>query len=66
MPDREPLDVLEAIHSTPSRRYLKPDPIPEDVLWTLLDAAIRGPTGGNRQDWGPWRAMQFSCSPSRR
>ena len=52
MPDREPLDVLEAIHSTPARRYLKPDPIPEDLLWTLLDAAIRGPTGGNTQGWG--------------
>ena len=52
MPDREPLDVLEAIHSTSARRYLKPDPIPEDVLWTLIDAATRGPTGGNKQDWG--------------
>jgi nitroreductase len=52
MPDRELLDVLEAIHSTPARRYLKPDPIPEDVVWTLLDAATRGPTGGNKQDWG--------------
>ena len=52
MPDRQPLDVLEAIHSTPARRYLKPDPIPEDVIWTLLDAAIRGPSGGNKQGWG--------------
>jgi hypothetical protein len=26
------LSVLEALHSTPSRRYLAPDPIPEDVL----------------------------------
>jgi nitroreductase len=52
MADHEPLDVLEAIHSTPARRYLKPDPIPEDVLWTILDAAIRGPSGGNSQGWG--------------
>lgn len=52
MPDREPLDVLEAIHSTPARRYLRPDPIPEDVLWALLDAAIRGPSGRNEQAWG--------------
>jgi len=48
----EPLDVLEALHSTPARRYLKPDAIPEDVLWALLDAAIRGPSGGNSQGWG--------------
>jgi nitroreductase len=52
MADHEPLDVLEAIHSTPARRYLKSDPIPDDVLWTILDAAIRGPTGGNSQGWG--------------
>ena len=52
MDSREQLDVLAAIHSTPARRYLKPDPIPDGVLWELLDAAIRGPTGGNRQGWG--------------
>ena len=47
-----PLPVLEALHSTPSRRYLAPDSIPEDVLWAILDAAIRGPSGGNQQQWG--------------
>ncbi|MDE2934713.1 MAG: nitroreductase family protein [Chloroflexota bacterium] len=52
MPDREPLDVLDAIHTTRAQRFLKPDPIPEDVLWEILDAAIRGPTGGNQQGWG--------------
>jgi nitroreductase len=56
-PDRpaavdQSLPVLEALHSTPSRRYLAPDPIPEDVLWAILDAAIRGPSGGNAQQWG--------------
>lgn len=52
MPEREPLDVLEAIHSTPARRYLGSDPIPDEILWELLDAAIRGPSGGNSQIWG--------------
>lgn len=52
MPDRQPLDVLDAIHSTRSMRYLKPDPIPDEVVWAVLDAAIRGPTGGNSQGWG--------------
>ena len=52
MSEREPLDVLDAIHTTRAQRYLKPDPIPEDVLWQILDAAIRGPTGGNQQGWG--------------
>jgi nitroreductase len=48
----ESLSALEALHSTPSRRYLAPDPVPEDVLWAILDAAIRGPSGGNAQPWG--------------
>ena len=46
------LSVLEALHSTPSRRYLAPYPVPEGVLWAILDAAIRGPSGGNAQQWG--------------
>jgi nitroreductase len=50
--EQQPLTVLEALHSTISRRYLAPDPIPEDVLWAILDAAIRGPSGGNTQQWG--------------
>src|ERR1700676_4045272 len=48
----QPLSVLEALHSTPARRYLAPDPIPDEVLWAILDAAIRGPSGGNTQAWG--------------
>ena len=51
MTKREPLDVLDAIQSTRAQRYLKPDPIPEPVLWEILDAAVRGPTGGNNQGW---------------
>src|SRR5690606_31438916 len=52
MTEPEAITVLEALHSTPARRYLKPDPIPDDVLWSILDAAIRGPSGGNSQGWG--------------
>src|SRR3954471_24530193 len=48
----ENLPVLEALHSTPSRRYLSDQPISDDVLWAVLDAAICGPSGGNRQSWG--------------
>jgi len=45
------LSALEALHSTPARRYLSPEPIPEEVLWEILDAAVRGPSGGNTQRW---------------
>lgn len=52
MPAPDSLGVLDALHSTPARRYLAADPIPEPVLWDILDAAIRGPSGGNTQGWG--------------
>ena len=52
MVERQPLDVLEAMHSTRSIRFLKPDPIPDEVIWAILDAAIRGPNGSNTQRWG--------------
>ncbi|GAA3564600.1 nitroreductase family protein [Amycolatopsis ultiminotia] len=51
-PDPHALPALEALTSTPSRRYLSDRPIPEDVLWAILDAAVLGPSGGNRQSWG--------------
>jgi nitroreductase len=50
MPDPE-ITVLEALHSTPARRYLSPQPIGDDIIRKLLDAAIRGPNGGNTQRW---------------
>jgi nitroreductase len=52
MTNPEDLSVLEALHSTPARRYLSDQPISDDVLWALLDAAVRGPSGGNSQAWG--------------
>lgn len=52
VPEAEPLLVLDALHSTPARRYLSAEPVPDSVLWAILDAAIRGPSGGNQQAWG--------------
>jgi nitroreductase len=53
MPSREPeaLGVLEALHSTPSRRYLSDEPIPDEIIRAILDAAVRGPSGANSQRW---------------
>jgi nitroreductase len=45
------ITVLEALHSTPARRYLSTQPIGDDIVRKLLDAAIRGPNGGNTQRW---------------
>ncbi|GEL23862.1 oxidoreductase [Pseudonocardia sulfidoxydans NBRC 16205] len=52
MTDPADLPLLEALHSTPARRYLATDPVPDEILWELLDAAVRGPSGGNSQGWG--------------
>jgi nitroreductase len=46
------LDVEVAIFSTPATRRLKPDPVPDDVVWATLDAAVRGPSSGNTRRWG--------------
>lgn len=43
------MDVIEAIKTTGACRYFRPDPVPDDVLELLFDAARFGPQGGNRQ-----------------
>jgi nitroreductase len=43
--------LFEAIHTARALRRLKPDPIPEDALTKILDAAIRAPSAGNAQNW---------------
>ena len=45
------IGLFEAIYTTRALRRLKPDPIPDDVLFQVLDAEIRAPSGGNSQDW---------------
>jgi len=43
------MDVLEVIRTTGACRHFKPDPIPDEVLERVFDAARFGPQGGNRQ-----------------
>jgi len=50
MADSRP-GLFETIYTTRALRRFKPDPIPEDVLFQVLDAAIRAPSGQNAQDW---------------
>jgi nitroreductase len=45
------MDIFEAINSQRAMRRLKPDPVPEELIWKLLDAAVKAPSGGNRQPW---------------
>ena len=43
------MDALEVMRTTGSCRRFRADPVPDDVLARVLDAARFGPQGGNRQ-----------------
>ena len=45
------IDLYEAMRTLRAVRRLRPDPIPDDVLYRVLEAATWAPTGGNRQAW---------------
>ena len=44
-------DLYEAMSTLRAVRRLRPDPIPDDVLERVLQAACWAPTGGNQQPW---------------
>jgi len=44
-------DLFEAIHSQRAIRHFKPDSVPEELIRQVLEAAIRAPSGANRQPW---------------
>ena len=45
------MDVFEALYTTREMRRVKEDSIPDDVIKSIMDSAIRAPSGSNRQDW---------------
>jgi nitroreductase len=45
------VSLFEAIYTARALRRLKPDPVPDDLITRVLDAAIRAPSGGNAQNW---------------
>jgi nitroreductase len=53
------MDVYEAVGSRRSVRGFLGRPVPAAVLWRVLDAALRAPSGGNLQ---PWRVCLLSGS----
>lgn len=48
------IGLYEAMSTTRAVRRLREDPIPDDVLWRILEASNWAPTGGNAQ---PWRVI---------
>ncbi len=49
--DSQELDFFDVVRSRRSVRKFKPDPVPEEHLRQILDAARLAPTSGNQQPW---------------
>ena len=45
------MDVFEALYTTRAMRRVKEDPIPDNIIQSMIDSAIRAPSGSNRQNW---------------
>ena len=45
------MDFFEVVLTQRSIRRFKPDPVPEEAIWKMIDAAIRAPSGSNLQPW---------------
>ena len=45
------IGVFETMYHCRAMRHLKPDPVPDEIVRKILDAAIRAPSGSNRQAW---------------
>ena len=44
-------DLFEIMRTTRSMRRLKPDPVPNELVRKILEAAVCAPSGGNMQRW---------------
>jgi F420 biosynthesis protein FbiB-like protein len=43
--------IFDAIYNCRAIRYFTTEPVPDELVTKLLDAAIRAPSGSNRQAW---------------
>ncbi|MCC6764704.1 MAG: nitroreductase family protein [Deltaproteobacteria bacterium] len=55
--------VFEIMYSLRSMRRLKADPVPDELIWKVLDAGVRAPSGGNVQ---PWRFLVVRDAETKR
>jgi nitroreductase len=51
------IDIYQAMATLRAVRRLRPEPIPDEVLARVIEAATWAPTGGNAQ---PWRVIAVS------
>jgi nitroreductase len=45
------MGIFDAINTARALRRLKPDPVPDEIIARVLDAAIRAPSASNTQNW---------------
>jgi len=45
------IGLFETMYSAGSIRRFRPDPVPDDIITKVLDAAVRAPSGSNAQSW---------------
>ena len=45
------MDIVEAIRSRKSIRGFKPEHVPKEILWEVLEVATRAPSAMNTQPW---------------
>jgi nitroreductase len=50
VPHEEPR-LFDTIYTCRAMRRLRPDPVPQELLLHLVDAAIQGPSSSNGQNW---------------
>lgn len=43
--------LFETIYSAGAIRRFRPDPVPDEIITKIMDAAIRAPSGSNAQSW---------------
>ena len=47
----EEIGLFEAMHTQRAIRHFKPDPVPDELITKILEAAIRAPNAVNTQNW---------------
>ncbi len=45
------MEFFEVVSTQRAMRRLSTEPVSDEEIWTIVDAAIKAPSGGNRQPW---------------
>lgn len=60
----EEMGIFEVIYNCRAMRRIKPDPVPEELLVRLIDAANQAPSGSNAQN-GRWLVVRDPAQKER-